>query len=198
MELSKLNKFRRITPVGVIRYSADFLIRPESVSDHMAELFGLAAMIYQDLNDLGYDKIDFNKLVVKIAYHDFFESLTGDIKRPFKYVTPEMKEECDRSTLIMARKLKLPKFLVDIIENDKDDTLEGQLLSYLDNLQVVLKLREESFDLGNNLMRSEYNRSLNSLRIKTQSDMFSQFELNPNSTIIKDYFESIYESFINF
>lgn len=190
MDIDKIIRFTKLSPIGVMRYSGQYLIRPESTSDHISQLNALAIMVYNDLKD--YYDINFDRLITKIALHDLDESFTGDIVRPLKYRTSSIRDEISKAVELVMLDNDVPSFIIDEIRNDKDDTMEGYLLDFLDNLQVCTKLHQEYFLLGNKTIIKEYQSSLHLLSDKLNKQFIQ--ELPNNSTIIQ-YLHSIINSF---
>lgn len=168
-------KVRKFAPIGVTRYSSDFLIRSESTPDHIVELVPLSIMIHHDLEELGI-KLDLHRLIFKVAIHDLDEACTGDIRRPFKYKSPNLRNEIKEATTKMMEEAGFFGDLIYEINNDKDDSIEGFLLGWLDNLQVVLKLYEEVKILGNLTMESELIRAYKLLESKSKRDIIDTLD----------------------
>lgn len=160
MELERILHYAKLSPIGVLRYSGSYLIRPESTPDHISTCTTLAVMIIKDLRNLGIE-VDKEKLIYKIAIHDLPESITSDVIRPLKYHHPELTREFRIAEEDMIRKAGFPEDLISDINDAKDETLEGRLMAFIDILQVVTKLYEEVFELGNKLLKKEYNSAIN-------------------------------------
>lgn len=187
-------KYRRFAPIGVLRYSSEFLIRPESTPDHVMELVVLALKIHKDLTELGL-VIDLNRLMFKIVIHDLDESITGDIKKPFKYFIPELTKLMKLATSEMLKRAGFDQFIITEIENDKDDgTIEGFLLNWLDTLQVVLKLYEEVKHLGNLTIAKELKGAHEYLGHHLRNSFLKTKE--EYDTILRDYLSNQYSSII--
>lgn len=130
----------------VMRYSGVRLITPESDVDHTFDMICIALSELKEVSDTsfkkGYAKIDFQKLVYKIAIHDMGEAFSTDIPRPFKYCTPELKAEIDRAEGILMRQ-NLSEDLVKDIDSAKDESIEGIWVKFLDWIQAGYKMIDE-------------------------------------------------------
>lgn len=178
MDIKRLVHYASMAPIGVIRYSGQYLIRPESVPDHCASCTTLAIMILKDLDSIGF-KVNREKLIYKISIHDLPEHVTSDIIRPLKYHHEELRREFQVAEEDMIRRAGYPEDLIDEILHAKDDgSTEGYLLRFIDILQVVCKLREEVEELGNNLIAPEYKSAVITLKsILEESHEFGESDI---------------------
>jgi len=167
---SIVEKYLNLSLIHVKRYSGSFLISPESVADHVSELVSLMLL----MEDLFPVKFDSNKLLRKIVVHDMDE-ITGDIIRPFKYFRKDLTEVLKSSSLEYISSLGYSESLVNEIANDKDNTLEGYMLKYLDILQVVSKIHREVFQLGNKTLSNELNYATSHLYYVTEDILKCKF-----------------------
>lgn len=195
-QMRRLLYYKNMAPIGVNRFSGSYLIRPESVPDHVLTCITLSIMLIKDLEKLGYS-INYKEVMYKIAIHDLPEKLTSDIIRPVKYHHEELTKEFRAAESDMIRRSGYPLFLIDDIENAKDDTLEGYILKYVDIFQVVLKLYEEVFELGNLLIKSEYYNAKSALQKATELSTKWDNLRDPSSNNMESmssYFNNIFNS----
>lgn len=190
MELKRILHFAKMSPIGVLRYSGSYLIRPESTADHIVSCVTLAAMMIRDLEDLGI-KINKQKFIYKIAIHDLPESVTSDVIRPLKYHHKALTEEFRIAEEDMIRKAGFPEDLIQDCNNAKDESLEGCLMRIVDILQVVTKLYEEVALLGNKTVLGLYSDAM-----YTFSSIIKQVGENENiNPTVLNYFQSIFKTF---
>lgn len=123
---------------SIYRFSGDNLIQPESVADHVAECVGLVSILYSKFG--GFDYI---KTIAYVSVHDLGECFTGDIVRPVKYSTPEMKSAFD----LLEYKLlatNLCKEIADLATECKHQaTIESAVTFFIDVFQAAYKLYRE-------------------------------------------------------
>jgi len=143
---------------SVIRYSIPHG-RGENVAEHSYYVIFYCLLIAKDMQRDGY-KIDIEKLLISATIHDLDEAVTGDIIRPVKYSSPELKlklnEVANAYARFTLRKLesKDAEELYDYWEKSKDPTtLEGQILQMCDMLSVVAYCVERIWS-GNKYMRT--------------------------------------------
>ncbi|MCT7850891.1 MAG: HD domain-containing protein, partial [Lactobacillus iners] len=94
-------------------------------------------------------------LYEKSLNHDYTERFIGDIKTPVKYATPELRKmigEVEETMTAKFIKDEIPAEFQDIykkrLSEAKDDTLEGQILSICDKLDLLYEAYGE-IELGN-------------------------------------------------
>lgn len=140
---------------NIKRWNNEFLYRKASVAEHSffvaqtAQLIGL-------IEERHGAKIDWAKLYRKAINHDIKESVTGDIPHSTKH----RKEEVNEALLMVENELANEYILAEIeddeyrqkikeiINEDKDDTLEGKILSAADTIDAMLECSQE-IRLGN-------------------------------------------------
>jgi 5'-deoxynucleotidase YfbR-like HD superfamily hydrolase len=128
---------------SVIRYSSIPHGRGENVAEHSYYVIFYCLLIAKDMEKDGY-KIDYYKLLVSAVIHDLDEAITGDIIRPVKYSSEELRDKLEHVADIYCRHTlrKLDnggaEELYDYWEKAKDpSTLEGQILQVCDMLSVI-------------------------------------------------------------
>lgn len=183
--------YSRMAPIGVMRFSGLFLIRPESVPDHAACCTTLAIMVAKDLRALGI-VVNLENLIYRISIHDIPEAITSDVVRPLKYHHPALTKEFKLAESAMIRSFGYPEDIIEDIENAKDkSTIEGYLMGVIDALQVLTKLYEELYVLNNKSVEGEYNSVLNLVHdvIEKSKDLYGDE--------VYTYLNSIYLAFSN-
>lgn len=128
---------------SVIRYSSIPHGRGENVAEHSFYVIFYALLIAKDLEKEGY-QIDYYRLLTSAIIHDLDEAVTGDIIRPVKYSSRELKVMLGKVAEAYCRH-ELRKLgdgeaekLYDLWETAKDPaTIEGQILQLCDLLSVV-------------------------------------------------------------
>lgn len=183
--------YSRMAPIGVMRFSGMFLIRPESVPDHAACCTTLAIMVVKDLRALGIE-VNLENLIYRISIHDIPEAITSDVVRPLKYHHSALTKEFKIAETDMIRAFGYPEDIINDIELAKDNSsIEGYLMEVIDALQVATKLYEELFILNNRSIEDEYNSVMNLVHkvINKSLDLYGDKVYN--------YLNSIYLTFFN-
>lgn len=182
---------RKGAPIGVMRFSGLYLLRPESVPDHIASCTTLAIMMEKDLSKLGIS-IDIKDLIYRIAIHDIPEAITSDVVRPLKYHHPELTKEFRVAEDEMAKNFGYPDYIIKDSKSAKSsESIEGYLMEVIDCLQVLIKLYEEYKLLSNQLVEQEYFNVLELYKkvFQKSRDLYGD--------ILYRYLESIYFSILN-
>jgi putative hydrolase of HD superfamily len=135
---------------NVRRYSRDFMVKEESVLEHIGFSALFCLIISARLLEQGVG-IDVGRLIIRATLHDLEETITGDVSRKTKYCSPEVKEGIDAYGRLAISKIEE---LLDISimydwENAKDDSLEGLILKVADMAAVVYKTMTEVAMYGN-------------------------------------------------
>ncbi len=102
----------------VTRYSSIPTRTKETVSQHSFWVGLYAVMIHRMLRDTyvgiyAWESVEYQILKYALV-HDVGESVTGDVVRPFKYATPEMKRAADEAEDILTQRL-MPDVVKQII-----------------------------------------------------------------------------------
>lgn len=143
----------------VKRYSQSTLCCPESVLEHSASVTLMALYIGTALNSKNMARIDIGLLLSKAAIHDFDEIITGDVARPVKYFSKEMREmfkQLESENMEILTKSfssgnEHQKVLYDFWDSAKDG-LEGSIVALCDFISVIQKLYDEIVMRGNKSM----------------------------------------------
>jgi len=142
-----LNRMKYINRWGLMRCS-----RPENLAEHTLETVYIAHALALLHNARCGGSADVGKCVLRAAYHDMTEILTGDLPTPVKYKTEQIKEAylaVDRS----ARET-IARTVPEDIRTDyeglftEDDSIEYKIVKAADKISALIKCREELF-LGN-------------------------------------------------
>ena len=158
----------------VKRFSQSTMCVPESVLEHSGSITLFALYIGEGLREEGI-YVDLLILMKKAILHDFDEIATGDVARPVKYFSKEIREQFDNLEHQNMRKI------VKSFSDDKDPTMcgilrdwhhakdgkEGSIVSLCDFSCVIYKLHDEVVMRGNKTMmryfESNYFSKLNSM-----------------------------------
>ncbi|ADD67986.1 metal dependent phosphohydrolase [Denitrovibrio acetiphilus DSM 12809] len=144
---------RKLNNIG--RWASDFMHIRASVSEHSFFVTQVAQMLGMIEEEHG-NSVNWEKLYKKALNHDVVEAFTGDILSNVKNMTPKMKTAVDDIENMIADELLFSKMeppyrdmYRDMIFDGKDESLEGQILRYSDNIDAMLECLTET-KLGNN------------------------------------------------
>lgn len=144
---------RKLT--NIKRWNTEFLYHKASVAEHSYSVAQIAQCIGIIEQNHGKE-IDWAKLYRKAINHDIKESCTGDILHNTKHKKEEVNTalniiETELSNEYILSKIEdsvYRKEIESIINEDKDETLEGQILSAADMIDAMLECQQE-IKLGN-------------------------------------------------
>ncbi|BGE83080.1 Nucleotidase YfbR, HD superfamily [Staphylococcus petrasii] len=136
--------FKRLSDLEkLIRLPGKFKYFEHNVAAHSFKVTKIAQYLATVEEHHG-NTIDWKSLYEKALNHDFAEVFTGDIKTPVKYARTELKmlfsqvEEEMVNTFINE---EIPEAYQDIyrkrLQEGKDDSLEGQILSVADKIDLL-------------------------------------------------------------
>lgn len=132
-----------------------FKYQHHSVAAHCFRTAELAQIMGDIEEVIGGQKTNWKALYEKSLNHDYTERFIGDIKTPVKYATPELRKmigEVEETMTAKFIKDEIPAEFQDIykkrLSEAKDDTLEGQILSICDKLDLLYEAYGE-IELGN-------------------------------------------------
>jgi len=135
----------------ITRYSQSRMCNPESVLEHSASVAMLSYFVGRTLFQSGV-VVNFEALILKALFHDSDEVITGDIARPVKYHSKELRELLsdmeDENVVVLSENLTESDHLHGVWSSAKDGP-EGLIVKFCDSLSVVYKLREEVLERGN-------------------------------------------------
>lgn len=133
---------------SIVRYSQSTLCRPESVLEHTGQVACLCLIIGKNLTSLGAE-IDMGLLLEKALVHDMDETVTGDVARPTKYYSDEIKRELDnlsRESIAQIGKNINCNMWEWVVAKDG---IEGSIVAIVDGLAVLCKAHDEIVMRGN-------------------------------------------------
>lgn len=133
--LSNLETLRRAP--GFFKY------QEHSVAAHSFKVAEIAQML-GDVEELAGNKVNWQMLYEKSLNHDYTERFIGDIKTPVKYATPTLRQMLADVEAAMTEnfiKNEIPRDFQDRyrrrLSEGKDETLEGQILSVADKIDLL-------------------------------------------------------------
>lgn len=133
--LSNLETLRRAP--GFFKY------QEHSVAAHSFKVAEIAQML-GDVEELAGNKVNWQMLYEKSLNHDYTERFIGDIKTPVKYATPTLRHMLADVEATMTEnfiKNEIPRDFQDRyrrrLSEGKDETLEGQILSVADKIDLL-------------------------------------------------------------
>lgn len=133
--LSNLETLRRAP--GFFKY------QEHSVAAHSFKVAEIAQML-GDVEELAGNKVNWQMLYEKSLNHDYTERFIGDIKTPVKYATPTLRQMLADVEATMTEnfiKNEIPRDFQDRyrrrLSEGKDETLEGQILSVADKIDLL-------------------------------------------------------------
>ena len=133
--LSNLETLRRAP--GFFKY------QEHSVAAHSFKVAEIAQML-GDVEELAGNKVNWQMLYEKSLNHDYTERFIGDIKTPVKYTTPTLRHMLADVEATMTEnfiKNEIPRDFQDRyrrrLSEGKDETLEGQILSVADKIDLL-------------------------------------------------------------
>lgn len=133
--LSNLETLRRAP--GFFKY------QEHSVAAHSFKVAEIAQML-GDVEELAGNKVNWQMLYEKSLNHDYTERFIGDIKTPVKYATSTLRHMLADVEATMTEnfiKNEIPRDFQDRyrrrLSEGKDETLEGQILSVADKIDLL-------------------------------------------------------------
>jgi putative hydrolase of HD superfamily len=120
-----------------------FKYQEHSVAAHSFKVAEIAQML-GDVEELAGNKVNWQMLYEKSLNHDYTERFIGDIKTPVKYATPTLRHMLADVEATMTEnfiKNEIPRDFQDRyrrrLSEGKDETLEGQILSVADKIDLL-------------------------------------------------------------
>ncbi|AFS78806.1 putative metaldependent phosphohydrolase [Gottschalkia acidurici 9a] len=159
---------RKLNNMG--RWSNEYMHMRATVSEHLFFVTQIGQMLAVIEEENG-NTIDWKKLLTKLINHDVPEAMTGDIINTMKYRDSKLKALVDKiedelveEVLIEELENPYKEKYREILTNFKDDTIEGQILSYADSIDALLECIYE-IQLGNTQTFNEkYSMLVNKLK----------------------------------
>ncbi|MCH4124035.1 MAG: HD domain-containing protein [Levilactobacillus sp.] len=120
-----------------------FKFEQHSVAAHSFKVAEVAQFL-GDVEEQAGHEVNWRLLYEKALNHDYTERFIGDIKTPVKYATPQLRQMlADVETSLTANFIKneIPEQFQAAytrrLGEGKDDTLEGQILSVADKVDLL-------------------------------------------------------------
>jgi 5'-deoxynucleotidase YfbR-like HD superfamily hydrolase len=181
---------------GVQRFSLLKQVHRENVLEHTGMVAIFALTIAHQINDRDTQRpIDIGRCVSKAVLHDWDEAVTGDIVRPTKYFSKELRDEFLELEMDGIEKIGEKLEINQLFENwsvakDKN-TMEGYIVCFADLMAAVHRLWDEVLVNGNARMIPSAKGMLEFLK-KLMSDCPTNGTLNTlvfGEVISEHYFE---------
>lgn len=136
--------FKRLADLEkLIRLPGKFKYFEHNVAAHSFKVTKIAQYLATVEEHHG-NTIDWKSLYEKALNHDFAEVFTGDIKTPVKYAKTELKmlfSQVEQDMVDTFINEEIPEPYKDIyrerLQEGKDDSLEGQILSVADKIDLL-------------------------------------------------------------
>ncbi len=186
---ASLGSVRRLAAIR--RYSSMHVARPENVAEHMGYACLYALMVSQDLAERGH-RVDIGQVLARTVVHDLDEAMSGDIMRGFKYSNDTILRAIEATSAqnmeALVREFGGGMVSDDILkfwEDAKDDSLEGEIVRFVDLLCVIAYCREEKA-MGNSLLDDIIRGAYRAMRNRYI------MQLHPNLDPFEIYFRQIF------
>lgn len=136
--------FKRLSDLEkLIRLPGKFKYFEHNVAAHSFKVTKIAQYL-ANVEEHHGNIIDWKSLYEKALNHDFAEVFTGDIKTPVKYAKTELKmlfSQVEQDMVDTFINEEIPEPYKDIyrerLQEGKDDSLEGQILSVADKIDLL-------------------------------------------------------------
>lgn len=137
---------------SINRFSMVRLSRPESVLEHTGMVVLLCYLIHGQLPDRPW--IDLGELLAKAAVHDVDELVTGDLPRPTKYSSPEVRAALAKMESKGVQKIAnlLKNATIEAHYSFAKSDESGLIVSVADLMAAVYKIWDEVIMQNNHLM----------------------------------------------
>ncbi len=128
---------------SIFRCPGKFKYEEHSVAAHSFKVTKIAQFLGTVEEQQG-NTVDWRSLYEKALNHDYSELFIGDIKTPVKYATPQLREmlgDVEESMTENFIKNEIPLEFQAVyskrLKEGKDETLEGQILSVADKVDLL-------------------------------------------------------------
>lgn len=128
---------------NIIRLSGKFKFEEHSVAAHSFKVTQIAQFLGTVEEQAG-NKVDWRSLYEKALNHDYTELFIGDIKTPVKYADPALRDKLAKVEEKMAKNFietvipeEFQAAYVNRMKEGKDESLEGQILSVADKIDLL-------------------------------------------------------------
>lgn len=165
---------------NVSRYSRDYMIKRESLLEHIGFCTIYANLMYYELLRLNksFSKVlNIGTILKKVSIHDIDEVGTADVVRNVKHHNKEMLDQFDKlekdSVTYTDEYLGCMNQLFEDWNNAKDKSLEGAFVRIIDLVSVYYKVWEELYMLNNKQfirVASEYLSTMKTISFKKYLD----------------------------
>ena len=132
-----------LSNLETLRRAPGFFKYQEHSAAHSFKVAEIAQML-GDVEELAGNKVNWQMLYEKSLNHDYTERFIGDIKTPVKYATPTLRQMLADVEATMTEnfiKNEIPRDFQDRyrrrLSEGKDETLEGQILSVADKIDLL-------------------------------------------------------------
>lgn len=120
-----------------------FKYQEHTVAAHSFKVAEIAQLL-GDIEEVNGQTVNWQRLYEKALNHDYTERFIGDIKTPVKYATHELRRQLAEVESRMTQNFienEIPDFLQERymrrLSEGKDETLEGQILSVSDKVDLL-------------------------------------------------------------
>ncbi|TDM12600.1 HD domain-containing protein [Macrococcus lamae] len=127
----------------LVRCPGKFKYQDHNVASHSFKVTKIAQYL-GTVEEYNGNEINWKRLYEKALNHDYPEIFTGDIKTPVKYASKELKQlfnEVEEQMISKFIETEFPAEYQEIyrerLQEGKDDTLEGQILSVADKIDLL-------------------------------------------------------------
>ncbi|WP_034551198.1 HD domain-containing protein [Carnobacterium funditum] len=128
---------------SIIRCPGKFKYEEHSVAAHSFKVTKIAQFLGTVEEQQG-KTVDWRSLYEKALNHDYSELFIGDIKTPVKYATPQLREMLADVEESMTENFIRNEIPIEFqaayakrLKEGKDETLEGQILSVADKVDLL-------------------------------------------------------------
>lgn len=136
--------FKRLSDLEtLIRLPGKFKYFEHNVAAHSFKVTKIAQYL-GTVEEYRGSTVDWKSLYEKALNHDFAEIFTGDIKTPVKYASGELKKlfaQVEEEMVETFISEEIPQHFQNIyrerLQEGKDDSLEGQILSVADKIDLL-------------------------------------------------------------
>ncbi|TDM03683.1 HD domain-containing protein [Macrococcus carouselicus] len=127
----------------LVRCPGKFKYQEHNVASHSFKVTKIAQYL-GTVEEYHGSTVDWKRLYEKALNHDYPEIFTGDIKTPVKYASQELKQlfnDVEEEMITKFIEAEFPEQYRSIyherLQEGKDETLEGQILSVADKIDLL-------------------------------------------------------------
>lgn len=183
MKLSNVNRFSMAT-----------LASKESVLEHIGMVTLISLQIGENLKSEGC-VINIEKLLIKSMIHDIEETVVGDLPRPTKHHSAELRNMISELEFEAATNVLKDANLSSYFHhwNQSKDGPEGKVVAFVDILVVLMKFHDEIILRGNLSMMNMISPTTFDTVTRSTNNMMNYYK---DSDILKQY-QKFSEDIIN-